>query len=403
MTVKNKSILFKISIAFLLMYILSCLFFIYAYNQSKDKEIRDFIRRGLLTVYSGNPEEPGQNIIEIKDPEIYQTVLLNGKTTIDKDLGFVKIKVIEHNGENFLVISKFGMVYMFKKNDNNIEIHKLILIGYIMFNLAFIILYLNIVKSFYPLKQLRDKIRLLKAGNFDVKIDINKDDEIGFIAKEFNEAVKALKRNEEIRKWFLRNIAHELKTPITKGKIAIELLDDKIGKENFEKIFNRLEYLVNQLLLVEKITSEKFHLNKECIPIENMIESAIELLLIPEKEKVKVEIEKQNSIMVDKTIFPIALKNLIDNGLKFSEDAVVTVRYENYKLSVENKGEKPQIDINLLFEPFIKEISLKNRDGLGLGLYITKFILQAHGLTINYKHSDNKNIFWIDLKTIICQ
>lgn len=403
MTVKNKSILFKISIAFLLMYILSCLFFIYAYNQSKDKEIRDFIRRGLLTVYSGNPEEPGQNIIEIKDPEIYQTVLLNGKTTIDKDLGFVKIKVIEHNGENFLVISRFGMVYMFKKNDNNIEIHKLILIGYIMFNLAFIILYLNIVKSFYPLKQLRDKIRLLKAGNFDVKIDINKDDEIGFIAKEFNEAVKALKRNEEIRKWFLRNIAHELKTPITKGKIAIELLDDKIGKENFEKIFNRLEYLVNQLLLVEKITSEKFHLNKECIPIENMIESAIELLLIPEKEKVKVEIEKQNSIMVDKTIFPIALKNLIDNGLKFSEDAVVTVRYENYKLSVENKGEKPQIDINLLFEPFIKEISLKNRDGLGLGLYITKFILQAHGLTINYKHSDNKNIFWIDLKTIICQ
>lgn len=385
------------------MYILSCLFFIYAYNQSKDKEIRDFIRRGLLTVYSGNPEEPGQNIIEIKDPEIYQTVLLNGKTTIDKDLGFVKIKIIEHNGENFLVISRFGMVYMFKKNDNNIEIHKLILIGYIMFNLAFIILYLNIVKSFYPLKQLRDKIRLLKAGNFDVKIDINKDDEIGFIAKEFNEAVKALKRNEEIRKWFLRNIAHELKTPITKGKIAIELLDDKIGKENFEKIFNRLEYLVNQLLLVEKITSEKFHLNKECIPIENMIESAIELLLIPEKEKVKVEIEKQNSIMVDKTIFPIALKNLIDNGLKFSEDAVVTVRYENYKLSVENKGEKPQIDINLLFEPFIKEISLKNRDGLGLGLYITKFILQAHGLTINYKHSDNKNIFWIDLKTIICQ
>lgn len=403
MTVKNKSILFKISITFLLMYILSCLFFIYAYNQSKDKEIRDFIRRGLLTVYSGNPEEPGQNIIEIKDPEIYQTVLLNGKTTIDKDLGFVKIKIIEHNGENFLVISRFGMVYMFKKNDNNIEIHKLILIGYIMFNLAFIILYLNIVKSFYPLKQLRDKIRLLKAGNFDVKIDINKDDEIGFIAKEFNEAVKALKRNEEIRKWFLRNIAHELKTPITKGKIAIELLDDKIGKENFEKIFNRLEYLVNQLLLVEKITSEKFHLNKECIPIENMIESAIELLLIPEKEKVKVEIEKQNSIMVDKTIFPIALKNLIDNGLKFSEDAVVTVRYENYKLSVENKGEKPQIDINLLFEPFIKEISLKNRDGLGLGLYITKFILQAHGLTINYKHSDNKNIFWIDLKTIICQ
>lgn len=384
------------------MYILSCIFFIYAYNQSKDKEMRDFIRRGLLIVYSGSPEEPGRNIIEIKDADTYQAVVLNGEVILDKDLGFVKMKIIEYNGETFLVINRFGMDYMFKKNDKNIEIHKLILIGYIMFNIAFILLYLNIVRSFYPLKQLRDKIRLLKAGNFDIKIDTDKDDEIGFIAKEFNEAVKALKRNEEIRRWFLRNIAHELKTPITKGKIAIELLDDRVGKENFEKIFSRLEYLVNQLLFVEKISSEKFNLNKECVYIEDIIENSIELLLISEKDKVDVNIEKNDKIIVDKNIFPIAIKNLIDNGLKFSEDGKVVVMYRDFKLSVENKGEKPSIDTSLLFEPFIKEVSLKNRDGLGLGLYITKFILQVHGLAVRYNYQNGTNIFWIDLKPILC-
>ena len=94
-----------------------------------------------------------------------------------------------------------------------------------------------------------------------VSVETSSNDEIGFIAKEFNEAIKSLKKNEEIRKWFLRNIAHELKTPITKGKIAIELLEDEKGKKHFEKIFNRLEFLVNQLLMTKNLQQKILKLN----------------------------------------------------------------------------------------------------------------------------------------------
>lgn len=384
------------------MYVLSTIFFIYAYNQSKDKELRDFARRGLLAVYSNNPEEIGQSVVEIKDYHTYKAVVSTGKTLLDKNLGFAQIRIIEYQNELFLLINRFGMSYLLKKNDNNIEIHKLILIGYAMFNIAFLLLYMNIVKSFYHLKQLRNKIRLLKTGNFDIKIETDKEDEIGFIAKEFNEAVRSLKRNEELRKWFLRNIAHELKTPITKGKIAIELLEDEKGKENFERIFNRLEYLVNQLLLVEKVSSEKFSLNRECLSLKEVVEDSIELLLIPEKENISVQIETSDNIYVDRTIFPIAIKNLLDNAIKFSEDNRAKLAYTNKTLYVKNRGEKPPIDINLLFEPFIKETSIKNKDGLGLGLYITKFILHAHGLRVEYNYVDGNNIFSINLEPIGC-
>lgn len=383
------------------MYILSGVFFYYAYKQAKEKELRDFVRRGLLFVYSNNPEELGQNISEITDIDTIKTVLKNGCLILDRDLGFVRIKLFQYKEDHYLMMNKFGLTYVLKKNDS-VEIHKLLLLGYILFNAAFLLLYINIVRSFYPLKQVRDKIRLLKSGNLDVDMDIKKDDEIGFIAREFNEAVKSLKRNEELKKWFLRNIAHELKTPITKGKIAIELLNDEKGRENFEKIFNRLEYLVNQLLLVEKITSEKFKVNRECTNIKKIIEDALDLLLISEKNLVDINIEKDEEISVDKSIFPIALKNLIDNGLKFGEDGKCMLVYRENTLSIINKGDKPPIDINLLFEPFIKETSLKNRDGLGLGLYITKFILQIHGLKIDYEYRDGENIFTIDLKPILC-
>lgn len=384
------------------MYILSTIFFIYAYNQSKEKELRDFARRGLLAVYSDNPEELGHNIVEIKDIDVYRQVLENGEILLDRDLGFVKVRIFQYRGEVYLLVNKFGMNYLLKKNDSNIEIHSLILLGYVLFSITFGILYINIVRSFYPLKQLRDKIRLLKAGEFDIKIETDKNDEIGFIAREFNEAVRALKRNEEIRKWFLRNIAHELKTPITKGKIAIELLEDRTGRENFERIFNRLEYLVNQLLLIEKISSEKFNLNRECVNIKQVVDEALDLLLIQEKENVSVSIDKDDRVLVDRNLFPVAIKNLIDNALKFSDDGMAYINYRNGVLSVENPGEKPPLNINLLFEPFIKETSLKNKDGLGLGLYITKFICQAHGLKIGYRYEEGRNIFYLDLKPAVC-
>ncbi|MEZ0324211.1 MAG: ArsS family sensor histidine kinase [Hydrogenothermaceae bacterium] len=398
---KSSSILFKISLAFGLMYIISTLFFYYGYQQAKDKEIRDFIRRGLLFVYSNNPEDLGQNIAEITDIETAEDIITNSRPLLERNLGFIQIKVVEYEEDTYLILNKFGTTYILKKNDS-IEIHKLILIGYLIFNIAFILLYINIVKSFYPLKQLRDKIRILKSGNLNVDVKIDKDDEIGFIAREFNEAIKSLKKNEEIRKWFLRNIAHELKTPITKGKIAIELLNDDRGKENFEKIFNRLEYLINQLLLVEKITSEKFNLNRECVNISQVINNATELLLISEKNLVEIELTQDDRVFIDISLFSIAIKNLIDNGIKFSEDGICKVSYKDGVICISNRGEKPSIDVDILFEPFVKETSLKNKEGLGLGLYITKFVVQSHGLNLSYRYENGENFFCIDFKSALC-
>jgi two-component system OmpR family sensor kinase len=348
------------------------------------------------------PQKFETNYKVIEDPEAIYKIYTNSKILMERDFLTVKIVLLEYEGNKYLLINRFGINYLVEKSDE-FELHRFVIVAWIFFNILMLILYVGIIRSFYPLKILREKIKLLKAGNLDISVEISSNDEIGFIAKEFNEAIKSLKKNEEVRKWFLRNIAHELKTPITKGKIAIELLEDEKGKQHFEKIFNRLEFLVNQLLMMEKLATKNLELKLECHSLENLINSGISLLLSEDKNNVIIELKESIKIKADNNLFPIALKNLIDNGLKFSEDGKVKIVVENKMIEFRNKGNKPSIDIDMIFEPFIKETTLKNQSGLGLGLYITKFILDLHKISINYKYENQENVFILDLSQAVCE
>ena len=405
LNVERNSILFKISLAFLLIILLSSVFFYFLYKNAQEKELRDFIRKALLTVSSEGtnfPQKFETNYKVIEDPEAIYKIYTNSKILMERDFLTVKIVLLVYEGNKYLLINRFGISYLVEKSDE-FELHRVVIVAWIFFNILMLILYVGIIRSFYPLKILREKIKLLKAGNLDISVETSSNDEIGFIAKEFNEAIKSLKKNEEVRKWFLRNIAHELKTPITKGKIAIELLEDEKGKQHFEKIFNRLEFLVNQLLMMEKLATKNLELKLECHSLENLINSGISLLLSEDKNNVIIDLKESIKIKADNNIFPIALKNLIDNGLKFSEDNKVKIVVENKMIEFRNKGNKPSIDIDMIFEPFIKETTLKNQSGLGLGLYITKFILDLHKISINYKYENQENVFMLDLSQAVCE
>ncbi len=94
----------------------------------------------------------------------------------------------------------------------------------------------------------------------------------------------------------------------------------------------------------------------------------------------------------------------MDNAVKFKANgkSAVTVSIEKGVLSIINKGAKPPISEDVMFEPFSKELNTKNKDGFGLGLYITKQIIEKHGLKIIYEYTYGKNIFKIDLNKILC-
>ncbi|RZV40342.1 MAG: HAMP domain-containing histidine kinase [Candidatus Acidulodesulfobacterium acidiphilum] len=412
MKINRHSVLFKINIVFILSFAVLLFFYLFAHKIINRVETFKFLRKAVFLVKKN----------KLKDAEMFGINLLKNKKNIDKILKNGKIilrrnpprlnytlNLLSSGGNKYLYFkSKTGTTNLLLQRISGInERQNVLLAAWIGLNVILILLYISIFRSIRPLKKLRDNIEEFKNGNIYVDLGgyASRKDEIGFLAKEFKEAVDNLKKTMNTRVWFIRNIAHELKTPITKGKIALELLkdEDENKKRIFSDIFNRLEMLINELFAAEKIAAGSEILNMNACSLKDVIDRATELLFVKNDGIISVISDNTNyTVKADCELLSIAIKNLLDNAVKFktNEESAVTVNIEKGVLNIINEGAKPSISEDAMFEPFAKDINAKNKDGFGLGLYITKQIIEKHGLKIIYEYTGGKNIFKIDLNKI---
>jgi two-component system OmpR family sensor kinase len=186
---------------------------------------------------------------------------------------------------------------------------------------------------------------------------------------------------------------HELKTPIGKGKLLNEFLEDKAQKERYAAIFERLELLIEEFSKIEKMLSSSYTLKLVTYNAREMIDQALELMIMDEKEIAKqVEIIEEEPFILktDFELFSLALKNLIDNALKYSPNHKVTIKIYSNKIEIINEGEQFTDNLEEYTQPFNPK-----GQGLGLGLYIVQNIMTLLKLNISYEYIDKKNVFSI--------
>ena len=412
MKINRHSVLFKINIVFILSFAVLLFFYLFAHKIINRVETFKFLRKAVLLVKKNKLKDVGMfGVNLIKNKKNIDKILKNGKIILKRNpprLNYT-LNLLSLDGNKYLYFkSKTGTTNLLLQRISGInERQKILLAAWIGLNVILILLYISIFRSIRPLKKLRDNIEEFKNGNIYVDLSgyASRKDEIGFLAKEFKEAVDNLKKTMNTRVWFIRNIAHELKTPITKGKIALELLkdEDENKKRIFSDIFNRLEMLINELFAAEKIAAGSEILNMTACSLKDVIDRATELLFVKNDGVISVISDNTNyTVKADCELLSIAIKNLLDNAVKFktNEESAVTVNIEKGVLNIINEGAKPSISEDAMFEPFAKDINAKNKDGFGLGLYITKQIIEKHGLKIIYEYTGGKNIFKIDLNKI---
>lgn len=401
------SVLFKINIVFILSITILLLFFILVRKIINKTERIHFIRQTVFLAKTGTIRENKSNgIILVKNSKTEKMILKTGTVVFKKKMPRLHyhIELLKFKGNEYLYLrSKSGNILV--KRNGSANAQKILLFVWAGLNFILAFLYIGIYRSIRPLSKFREKMEEFKKG--DMNIDLGeyaeRKDEIGYIARELKDAVYNIKRNLNARVWFIRNIAHELKTPITKGKIALELLENEKADKKiiFSNIFARLELLINELFTAEKIAITDVKLNIAPCSLGDIIGKAGALLFSDNLiSHIDLTVDKDYIIRADSEMLVIAVKNLLDNGIKFSVDKRVTVKIEKGVLTFINSGSKPAISEELIFEPFLKDQSVKNNDGFGLGLYITKQILEKHGLSIIYSYKEGKNIFFIDINPL---
>jgi two-component system OmpR family sensor kinase len=255
--------------------------------------------------------------------------------------------------------------------------------------LLIILLYLWIMKSLQPLSVLKSQIKTFSKGNLDIECKSDKKDEIAEVANEFDHAVTMIRELLHSRQLFLRAIMHELKTPIAKGRLVSEMLGDEKNKARMHSIFERLNLLIDEFAKIEQITSKNFQLTIKPYKMSDLLEASEDMLMIENpKRLITTNIKKDYSISVDFELFTLVIKNLLDNGIKYSTDKHITVIIDNNRLKIVNKGEALPEPLENYFKPFHA-----SKKGLGLGLYIVKSILDIHHMELHYQHEDGENIF----------
>ena len=256
-----------------------------------------------------------------------------------------------------------------------------------------LLIFLYILKLLNPLKTITNVIENFAKGNLSTRIDINSKDEIGILANSFNTMASSLENSIKTREELLRDIGHELRTPIAKGKFAIEKIDDFSQKELLKKIFLDLETLTNELIELEKLNITKLNITN--FDAETLIIESLGKLYLDDESKIEVNMIENFKISADLYYLSIAIKNLIDNALKYATSYPITIEVNKNRISVLNKGEKLSKELEYYLKPFTQELS--QRDGFGLGLSIVKKILDRHNFRITYEYKDHSNIFRIGL------
>ena len=299
----------------------------------------------------------------------------------------------EYKGSKYFYFKDRFQDIIIKDTITIIDTTKYIITLTILLNICFITFYIFLINKLKPLKTLKNNITKFANGDLEINTLCNGKDEISAVSNEFNNAIEQIRTLTKSRNLFLRNIMHELKTPITKGLLISNLLEKNKFQESLKKAFFRLEYLLNEFAKIEQFTSSNIKLTKNTFSLEDIIDNSLDILFI-NKEEITIELQENLLVEVDFELFTIVIKNLLDNAMKYGSTKPKLL-VQKKSLSIISEGEKLPYPIEEYQKPFNRKYEHSSA-GLGLGLYIIHSILKAHNLTLEYKFIENNNIFTIN-------
>jgi len=402
------SLITKISVFFVIAIILVCVLFITFARMQMNRALGSMQANqinavnNLLELYKRNapPSDieryfSSYGLELVKDKNIIQNIITSGKIFFVQDTSIGEFSSVEYNNSLFLNIKNNSFVVVFESLGTK-NLNDPLWVGFLLTMAVLISLYLSIVRSFTPLKKLSKNIKKFAQGNLDVNLAAtHSEDEIGQVAQEFNNAIAKIQELIRSRQLFLRTIMHELKTPIGKGRLITEMLEDETQKVRLVNVFERLEILINEFAKIEQLLSKSYSLNYQDYHFSLILEQVRDMSMLDNwDELISENIECDAVINVDFGLFALAIKNLIDNALKYSSDKKVRIICDENKVSVANRGAA----LAKSFEHY-KQAFIRNKDekatGMGLGLYIIDKICELHKFRFEYNYSDGTHYFSI--------
>jgi len=318
-------------------------------------------------------------------------IVTEGKTVFTGGSAVGQVRVFDIEGKHYIYVQRMKYNLLLEDvREKKYYFEIAVSLGFFLVGLI-LLLYVAILKKLHPLKELYQKIDRFAKGDMTTRISYVYDDEIGRIAKSFDNAIVSINELSASKNLFMRNMMHELKTPITKGRIIVEMLEDEMTKEVLVRAFERMNELISELSQLERVTTKSFEPQLEYILLSDILQES-QKLLMTSPSCVKIEIEDV-ALATDKKLMALVIKNLADNGIKYGTSKCVCISNNKDRINIISEGEALKHELGYYTEPFSQEE--KRSSGFGLGLYIVYNILTKLEYILEYEHKKGKNIFTI--------
>ena len=282
--------------------------------------------------------------------------------------------------------------------------------GASIFLIAFCLIWFFSYRMVMPLRQMSAAAHSFGTGDFSRRIPVESQDEIGELAEALNNMATSLSDSEGTRRNFIANVSHELKTPMTTIAGFIDgILDGTIPKNEQKKYLGvvseevkRLSRLVQSMLNLSRIDAGELKLNPREFDLSDTILSTV-LTFEHSIEEKSLDIRGLDSLPQataygDPDLCHQVVYNLVENAVKFTDEGgyiefLVEDLPEETRATIRNSGLgiEPE-EIGMIFERFYKTDKSRSKDknGMGLGLYIVKTILRLHGGDIRARSEKGK-------------
>ena len=410
------SITTKITIIFAIAFSLMCLLFVTFANIQQESALEKLKDRQisamnyLVALYErGNPPRDLEHYFKnfyleyVGNKNLATSIATNGTIVFTQHTPLGVVQSVNYKGDLYLLIKNPSFQLLLESNDAR-HVNDPLWVAFLIVSALLISLYVSVLRSLSPLRRLSKDIRKFASGNMEMamtaRLNENEQDEIGQVAVEFDNAVCKIRELIRSRQLFLRAIMHELKPPIGKGRIVSEMVANDTQKMRLINVFERLEMLINEFSKVEQLLSKSYALNYQECHFSLILEQVQDMLMLDKfEERVSCDIRDDVILRVDFQLFSLAIKNLIDNALKYAEDKKAILICDSEFIVVKNLGKKLNHPIDYYKQAFVRGDKVSAGSGMGLGLYIIEQICQMQKFELAYDYEDGYHVFKILLRS----
>ena len=320
----------------------------------------------------------------------------------------------------------------------NISNRFLFFLGSCVMALAAFVSYLFSLRFTRPVLELARIARKMSELNFETKYEVDGEDEIAVLGNSINSLSEKLEHTiselksanielqndidrktqiDEVRKEFLSNVTHELKTPIALIQGYAEGLKDNVNEDPESREFY-CDVIIDEAMKMNKMVQKLLSLNQlevgtvqpeierfDIVPLVKSVLASVDILL--QQKEVKLELNTDDSVYVwaDEYMIEEVFTNFISNALNHVSDRMhIIVKLERVhnkvRLSVYNSGETiPEEALEQVWVKFYKVDKARTREygGSGIGLSIVKAIMERHRQNYGVQNHDDGVEFWIEL------